>query len=709
MRWEIRTGLWRWILRLSVIAVLGAFSRDAYALSGELAVIRGVDAAMNSQGMRLIIHLETPVRYRAHTQDAAAKALQIQLDPIDSSSPLNGMTDSGMVRQVYPWNGSGMVPLIEIIYEQDRVGGINLVLHFKSALEVQVERLEGGRDVVVLLPNTSGEKASPVNAEAAKAFGEGKQALASGDYATAVRMFTKVLSYPENDFSRDSKELLGLARQRRGQLAHAKAEYEEYLEKYPGSEGAVRVRQRLDTLETAASSPREAVEGSRATLDRQTENSSHAFGDWRARGSLSQWYWLVRSDTDSMGSRTVDSLLDTDLFMSADSEGDRYRMRTYFSGDYRHDLEAGSSGDSNEFRASDAVAEFSDLGAGWLARVGRQSQYAGGVLGRFDGVLLGYELSPGWTVKTRAGFPVDFSVSNGINSDAPFYGLSLEATSIAEHWDGELYFIHNTLDGIENRSAVGMEIRYANHGFSLSSLVDYDVSYSTINSGLLLGGLSFGGGAYLHLRLDYRKSPFLTTRNALIGHPDESLDDLVDQLGENTVRNLAEDRTTDLKSGGLALSVPLSQAWILGSDVSVFDLSSTPASGGVMGTPGTGAIYDVGMFLTRLDWLVERSSSTVGLRYQGGNNQDRVMLDLNGRYLLLDRLRLGPRVRFERRTFDQGTEFYVIRPSLRFDYQLGRSFSMELDLGSEWRIMQNDSIGEDATQYFLTTGVRYDF
>lgn len=128
-----------------------------------------------------------------------------------------------------------------------------------------------------------------------------------------------------------------------------------------------------------------------------------------------------------------------------------------------------------------------------------------------------------------------------------------------------------------------------------------------------------------------------------------------------------------------------------------------------MGTPGTGAIYDVGMFLTRLDWLVERSSSTVGLRYQGGNNQDRVMLDLNGRYLLLDRLRLGPRVRFERRTFDQGTEFYVIRPSLRFDYQLGRSFSMELDLGSEWRIMQNDSIGEDATQYFLTTGVRYDF
>jgi len=692
---SIRLGTGRWILGLAVIVSLAAFVRDAQALSSEGSLIQGAEATLNSQGMRIVIHLDTPVRYRTHTQDAAAKTLQIQLDSIDSSSPLNAMTDDGMVRQIYPWTGSGAVPLIDIVYEHNRVGGINLILNFKRSLDVQVERSEGGRDVVVLLPNNSGEKASPANSEAENAFTKGKQALSSGDYATAVRMFTKVLSYPENDFSRDAKELLGLARQRRGQLAHAKAEYEEYLERYPGSDGAVRVRQRLDTLETAASSPREAVEGSRVALDERAEDSSHPFGDWHARGSLSQWYWLVRSDTDSMGSRTVNSLLDTDLYASADSEGDRYRMRTYFSGDYQHDLEAGSSGDANEFRASDAVAEFSDLGSGWSARIGRQSQYAGGVLGRFDGVLLGYELGPGWTVKTRAGFPVNFAVSNGINSDAPFYGISLEATSIADHWDGELYFIHNTLDGVENRSAVGLEIRYANQGLSVSSLVDYDVLYSTINSGLLLGSLSFGEGTYLHLRLDYRKSPFLTTRNALIGHPNESLDDLVDELGENEVRKLAEDRTADLKSGAIALSVPLSRTLILGSDVSVFDLSSTPTSGGVRGTPGTGAIIDAGVFLTSLDWLVGRSSSTIGIRYQTGNDQDRVMLDLNGRYLLVDRLRFGPRMRFERRTLDFGPEFYVVRPSMRLDYQLGRSFALELD--------------EDETQYFLTTGVRYDF
>lgn len=32
--------------------------------------------------------------------------------------------------------------------------------------------------------------------------------------------------------------MLGLARERNGQLAHAKAEYEEYLREYPNGEGA---------------------------------------------------------------------------------------------------------------------------------------------------------------------------------------------------------------------------------------------------------------------------------------------------------------------------------------------------------------------------------------------------------------------------------------------------------------------------------------
>ena len=56
-------------------------------------------------------------------------------------------------------------------------------------------------------------------------------------------------------FSKEAQEYLGLARERNGQLAHAKAEYRIYLAKYPEGEDAQRVRQRLDALVTAYQAP----------------------------------------------------------------------------------------------------------------------------------------------------------------------------------------------------------------------------------------------------------------------------------------------------------------------------------------------------------------------------------------------------------------------------------------------------------------------
>jgi len=54
------------------------------------------------------------------------------------------------------------------------------------------------------------------------------------------------------------QELLGLARERSGQLAHAKAEYEEYLRRYPSGEAAERITRRLATLRAASLSARTA-------------------------------------------------------------------------------------------------------------------------------------------------------------------------------------------------------------------------------------------------------------------------------------------------------------------------------------------------------------------------------------------------------------------------------------------------------------------
>ena len=46
----------------------------------------------------------------------------------------------------------------------------------------------------------------------------------------------------------EAQELLAIAREKNGQLAHAKAEYERYLALYSETEGAARVKQRLAAL-----------------------------------------------------------------------------------------------------------------------------------------------------------------------------------------------------------------------------------------------------------------------------------------------------------------------------------------------------------------------------------------------------------------------------------------------------------------------------
>jgi TolA-binding protein len=84
---------------------------------------------------------------------------------------------------------------------------------------------------------------------------EGRAALRHNNLGGAIQLFTKVLRYPENQYSAEAQELLGLARQKNGQLGDARAEYEDYLARYPSGEHSERVRQRLAGIVTANSEP----------------------------------------------------------------------------------------------------------------------------------------------------------------------------------------------------------------------------------------------------------------------------------------------------------------------------------------------------------------------------------------------------------------------------------------------------------------------
>ena len=64
---------------------------------------------------------------------------------------------------------------------------------------------------------------------AAARMDEARAAMRKNNLSGAMQILIKVLAYPENTYSAEAQELLGLARQKSGQLDEARAEYADYL------------------------------------------------------------------------------------------------------------------------------------------------------------------------------------------------------------------------------------------------------------------------------------------------------------------------------------------------------------------------------------------------------------------------------------------------------------------------------------------------
>jgi hypothetical protein len=68
------------------------------------------------------------------------------------------------------------------------------------------------------------------------------------------------------------------------------------------------------------------------------------------------------------------------------------------------------------------------------------------------------------------------------------------------------------------------EFRYADAGRFLSGLLDYDVSYTSLNTALLVGNWQVTPATGLKLSYDYRNSQTQTTTNAINGQSVERVE-----------------------------------------------------------------------------------------------------------------------------------------------------------------------------------------
>lgn len=689
------------------IVLAGAVLADAPPEAPARALAR-VDVAQVGDGARVTVLFGCPLRYSSHFPESPLTELRVSLVALPGCMP--AVLAEAAIRAP-AGNAAG---LAEVRLEPAG-SALVMTLTFDAPVDVRLrpkpdflglEAAVFGRSTVrrerapapVVIAPSSGERPLPAPEVLEQQWAEARAAFDANDLATATRLLTRLIEYPEHAHRAEAQELLGLARERSGQLAHAKAEFEEYLRRYPDGPAAGRVSQRLAALTTLDSRPRVDAIGTRTS-----EMEWEAFGGW------SQEY---RYDTMSIDDGTVSfdlasqSLLVTDGDLSLRGSGDRFAVQARLNAGYLYDMS--EDGPGNRTRVGYAYTEVSDRILGLSGRLGRQSTHDGGVLGSFDGLNLGWRPVEDLRLGLAGGSLVD-STYDALSSDRQFVSLSANWSGAVEGLEIGPYLIDQTYQGVPDRRAVGANLRWFGQGQTLVGLLDYDVDFGAVNMAMLLGTFELPGRWTLTGTIDHRKSPFLTTRNALVGQTIQSLDALIAQVGEAGVHQLARDRTAEVETVSLGVSHPIGTRlqWI--ADLAAIQISDLPASGGVAAVPGSGTEVSLGGQLIANSLLTSGDVSIVGFRLFESDLSRSVSISLGSRFPLWGRLRAGPRLRFDHReSVSDGATQEILSPALRVDWHSGNT-AIEFEAGGEWASRELPIDEEKTDRYWFSFAYRLGF
>jgi len=528
---------------------------------------------------------------------------------------------------------------------------------------------------------------------------EAHDALVAADFETAIRDYTRALEEP-GEHGPEARENLGIAREKNGQAAHAAAEYRRFIADYPQHEAAPRVRQRLSGLVTASAAPRERL---------RTEQT--AVRAWNVTTGVSQYYRrdLNRFDEDQPEVTTLDALF-TDLDLAVSHSGEAIDWRGRIALNHLHDLigeDQGGPGDRK--RISYAYLDLTGVQDRWSMRFGRQTLHNWGVLGRFDGAHATYDWAPDRRVHFMTGFPVE-STRSSVETNRQFVGAAVDFERLIGEWTVSPYVTQQTIDGIADRQAVGLDIRYVDERRSLTSMVDYDTEYGELNTALVFGTWRFKNRLTLSALLDERTSPVLTTRNALIGQPVSTIDELLLVWTEDEIRQIARERTADGRTATLGIAAPIAERWQVNADITVTEIGDSVASAGVAAVPGTGVQTYYSASFVGSALFGTSDVSIFNLRTGESDTFTTQQLTWDLRLPVGRKLRINPRVRlglWESPTTGRRRE--TVSPSLRFLLNTARHYRLEIEAGND-NMTRTDMGGEQkATGRFVNVGYRADF
>jgi hypothetical protein len=697
------------------------------------APLEDINLSVESDRVVATIRLSGPVANVRYSPAKKGISLSILLDKL----PTGLAVDEWLDNEVLKSPPSNLIPSFTVKTNLKNIQP-KLIIDFSREAEYTVNMGRDGRSIVVgikidkELPRFDGNlpflpevqplpaDATEINQQGSVLMLKGRNALAESDSFAALDTFNKLLLLPPNDYTQAGQEWVGVARERAGQLDKAKLEYELYLKLYTNPEDVKRVRTRIATLGSKPLKSPSVTAESVTAKKKTTQTLSY--------GSLSMHYYQGNSKIDTED--TSAALSGNPLAKSTFSAMDQSALLTtviaterFISEEFDNRLVFQDTAYSNflpgqvgKNRLGAAYFELKNRLSDYSVRVGRQSSSGSGVMGRFDGAAVGFGMTPSIRFNAVAGQLSDYTVG----SKPVFYGASVDMGPVT------VYAINQTIDDISDRKAIGTEIRYFQPNKSMFGLLDYDINFNALNVAMLQGTYTPSPERTYNMYLDHRRTPYLSTRNALNGALTTSLTDLLQFMSEEDVRALAADRTgtSDLLQIGALQQI--SPRWQIGGDVRVSRYGGLPASGiGIIDpnlpdpiptltgllpeTPDSGNEWAFSPQLIGSNLFSSRDITVFSFSYISSPLYKGQSMYIYSHSNITDKWSLDGSVQFYRQTYDTGTFMSRVMPTLRTAYQIRQSLSLDLDAGIEISHTESGTQISDGQRQFFSLGFRYDF
>jgi hypothetical protein len=587
---------------------------------------------------------------------------------------------------------------------------------------------------------------------AAASMDEGRAALKRGNFREAIALFTRVLSFPDNLYTAEAEELLGVARQKNGQLAEARIAYENYLRHYPSGEASERVQQRLAGLVTAQDDKttvlRQPVQGPVKALPigKFTKTNETA---WSLTGSVSSFYIhddanttvrdtslapnLANANADDHAVHQNEILTTLDLLATWNDASTSGKIR--FSGGEEHrfstNIMAPTGDQRDQFGVSQASVDMVIKDINLRIVAGRQTLNGDGVLGRFDGALFSWQALPMLKVDLVGGSPANSRYNLPFTSERWFYGGGIGIGPLFGGLETSIYFNEERGRWLVDREAIGSDIKYSDPTKFMFANIDYDVRFQQLGEAVVSGSWTLPEGTTVYGGADYRRVPFLSSWNALLNQPFGTMYDFLkaqNNIGQgltsDQVNQLALAETPLYKSVMLGFSHPLSEKLTVSADATFANLSRTitPLSNldPSLAQLATGNEYYATAQLIWTNLFKQGDMYTAAFHYAQQETDRQYVIDFNTRYPITNDLMLSPRLRLGYSQYTSGAFLnnttlatnitqYTVMPSILIDYNITPNLQFEAEIGTQWTYSTQPGMRTTDTEIFGTLGFRYTF